>query len=196
VGKPMKFHGEDAVAFIKHHLVVLASEVNINPDLGLKPHQLQNIAQNIFTAFQFDSIQDVALCLRRGSSGFYGQIYRLDGAVIMDWFRAYLEEKYQLIEDERKAKAEEEKLYFNVDYEAFKKRAQEKAEILKAQKLNELLGEAEAVDFRKTYKAPDLEKYVEEKSLKLQWIAECTHPHTGKILPGKDDFETWKMNRK
>lgn len=144
VGLPMVSAGADLVTgYIKHQLVILAASVNIDQRLNLQPHQLEIIATRLFEVHGYDSIQDIALCLQRGASGLYGQIYRLDGAVIMDWMQKYLDEKYTLIEDDRKNKAESEKQYFSVDYEAFKKRAAEKeAEQKKKSVSNEPLVQA------------------------------------------------------
>lgn len=72
--------------------------VNVNPQLNIQPHQTRVIAETILEQFKHESIEDFKLAFSKGSTGFYGEIYRLDGAVITRWIQLYLEEKYAYIE--------------------------------------------------------------------------------------------------
>ena len=85
-------------AFIAFELTKLASMVNVDERLNLQPHQIPIIAQGLMEDFKTENLADISVCFKRGARGCYGQIYRLDGAVITEWMRKYLEEKYQVIE--------------------------------------------------------------------------------------------------
>ena len=110
--------GEQTVlAFVEAELIKLAANVNVDQRLNLKDYQVPVIAEHLMTNYKWESIEDFTLCFRRASCGFYGEIFRLDAAVIGTWMAKYLEEKYDALE-QRKAKekhAEKEALKLNVD---------------------------------------------------------------------------------
>jgi len=86
-------------AFIAIELTKLQSMVNIDNRLNLQSHQIPVIAQELLNSYSRESLADFTICLRRGAMGLYGEIYRLDGAIVLTWFKRYLEEKYQAIEN-------------------------------------------------------------------------------------------------
>lgn len=72
---------------------------------NLKQGQSLEIAGALIREFPNESLQDFCLCLKRGLLGKYmidgkSDIYRFDILVICNWMKAYLEEKYQVVEDE------------------------------------------------------------------------------------------------
>lgn len=94
-------------AFIAFELTMLASMVNVDQRLNLQPHQIPVIAQELMKNFKTENLADFHVCFRRGSMGFYDdKLLRLDGAVIMQWMFKYLEEKYQVVENNLNAKKE------------------------------------------------------------------------------------------
>lgn len=92
--------GEKKVeAFLAFELNMLASMVNVDERLNLQPHQIPIIAQELMRTFPTENLADFHICFRRGAMGFYDEkLLRVDGAIITQWMRKYLEEKYQVIE--------------------------------------------------------------------------------------------------
>lgn len=88
----------NVVGYIEHELIILASMVNVDQRLNIQRHQLPVIAHELYEQFKTESIEDIHLCFRRGATGLYGEIYRLDAAVITGWMQKYLEEKYAVVE--------------------------------------------------------------------------------------------------
>jgi hypothetical protein len=83
---------------------VLATEVaamwNGDQRLNLQSHQRPVIAKSLMETFKSENLADFTLCFRRGVAGYYGELYRIDLSIINGWMAKYLEEKYQVIEDE------------------------------------------------------------------------------------------------
>jgi hypothetical protein len=96
--------GSDRVkAYLEAEIVKLALNFNGNPALNLKDYQVPAIAEQLIENYKWESVEDFTLCFRRASAGLYGEIYRIDGAVIGQWFARYLDEKYDALE-QKKAK--------------------------------------------------------------------------------------------
>ncbi len=61
--------------------------------------QIQFTAETIMKKYPAESVEDVILCLRRGSQGFYGSVYhQFDTSIIMGWMEKHIEEKSVYIE--------------------------------------------------------------------------------------------------
>jgi hypothetical protein len=100
--------GEGTVkAYVEAELIKLAGNFNGNPALNLKDYQVPVIADMLIQNYKWESIEDFTLCFRRASCGMYGEIYRIDGAVIGQWLARYLDEKYDALE-QRKAKEKQQ----------------------------------------------------------------------------------------
>jgi hypothetical protein len=84
--------------FIEFELIKLAERINVGGNLT--PGQVEFIASQLVDAYPNETIADFKICFERGSSGVYGKIWKLDGVEIGNWMKAYLDEKYQVLENE------------------------------------------------------------------------------------------------
>jgi len=97
---------------------------------NLNDGQVQFIATQLVEMFPGESLADFKICFERGCIGQYGEIFRMDGIVLRKWMEQYLDEKYQLIEQELYKQPENiyETHETGPGYEAFKKWAKELTE--------------------------------------------------------------------
>lgn len=113
--------------YIEFELITMTSMLNMNPGLLLQKHQLPEVAKQLFDNFKMESLEDFSIAFKRGAMGFYNPdgLFRVDGAVVTQWVRAYLEEKYSYIEGRlRKEQGEHKKEETEVDYKAHIERLQ------------------------------------------------------------------------
>lgn len=89
---------EAFLAFLMSREVVMMW--NGDQRLNLQAHQMPIIARTLMDTFKNESLADFTVCFRRGVAGIYGDIFRIDLAVLTGWMTKYLEEKYQVIEDQ------------------------------------------------------------------------------------------------
>jgi hypothetical protein len=106
VGMPMRVmqrFTENMMPFLEYELILLASRVNVDVRLNIQRGQVKDMALQLYEMFPADSLEDVSLCLRQGAQGKYGELYRIDLAVITQWMKKYLEEKAQEAETQLKS---------------------------------------------------------------------------------------------
>jgi hypothetical protein len=117
--------------FLSIQIGKLINACNIADNLNIQRYQIPLIAGQLIELYPVESIEDFVLCFKRGQTGFYGTIYKLDASVLCGWMKDYLDEKYQLLENqvkkEKDLKIEEQ----SVNYESFKKRVDKFLEVKK-----------------------------------------------------------------
>lgn len=100
--------GQRVEEYVASEIVKLAASININPALNVKGHQIPTISQVLIENYKWESLEDFTLCFRRAAAGLYGEIYRIDGAVIGQWLSRYLDEKYDALEQAKKKLKDQE----------------------------------------------------------------------------------------
>lgn len=125
----IKVTGRGAVVrFIEFELIKMRSLITVSGNLN--DGQIQFIATQLVEMFPGESLADFKICFERGCIGQYGEIFRMDGIVLRKWMEQYLDEKYQLVEQELYKQPDNiyETHETGPGYEAFKKWAKELTE--------------------------------------------------------------------
>lgn len=95
-------HGEPTATKLVCAILKLFND-GLNTTLQMTSRQLFEYAQVWLDEFPHDTIKDLVLCLKRVKAGRYGPIFnRVDGTVVSDFFRKYLEEKADWGEQENR----------------------------------------------------------------------------------------------
>lgn len=103
ISEVMKITGKGSVVrFVEFELIKMTTLVSVGNNLNNA--QVEFIAAQLVELFPNESMADFKICFQRGCLGQYGEIFRMDGIVLRKWMERYLDEKYQILEDElRKA---------------------------------------------------------------------------------------------
>jgi len=83
---------------VEFELIQLASLMSVGGNLNKA--QVPFIADQLIAMFPNETIADFKLCFQRGAIGLYGDIQRLDGITIGQWMKAYLDDKYEVLENQ------------------------------------------------------------------------------------------------
>jgi hypothetical protein len=89
---------KNVCGFLEFELIKLAERVNVSGNLT--DGQIEFIASQLVGMYPNETIADFKICFEKGSSGAYGKIFKLDGVEVGNWMKAYLDEKYQVMEAE------------------------------------------------------------------------------------------------
>lgn len=101
ISEVVKVIGEDSVkGQIEFELIKLASLMSVGGNLNRA--QIGFISSSLIEQYPNESIADFKICFERGAIGVYGDIQRMDGITIGVWFKKYLDEKYEVLEDKLK----------------------------------------------------------------------------------------------
>lgn len=135
--------GEKTVAgFIEFELIKLAERINVSGNLT--DSQIEFIASQLLGMYPNETIADFKICFEKGASGAYGKIFKLDGVEVGQWMKLYLDEKYQVMENQLMKEKDEiyKKPVQNQDWLQLWKEAIEKTEQEGATKTTKFSNEA------------------------------------------------------
>lgn len=71
---------------------------SLNLKWNLTGGQTKTIVEDLVDKYPNETIEDFILIFKRARQGEFGELYRLDSAVIFGWMERYLEEKYEALE--------------------------------------------------------------------------------------------------
>lgn len=191
---------EPVQMYVEAELIKLAANINVNQALNLKNDQVPVIVSHLLENYKWESIEDFTLCFRRAAMGLYGEIYRVDGAVIGQWFSRYLDEKYDALEQKKKKEkenADDWKPLVKKYTPGFGKSTMQKyLEDLGVPPKDDNSKENEYQRFK--MELPNKAPTAEDKrmlELRIQYGRECTELQTGKLKPGMPSFEDWLKDK-
>ena len=94
-----KTHGDSLPIKALSGIILVTTEFFSGTGTQMTSSQAVQTAALLLDSYPAETIEDVVLCLKNAKSGKYGKIYaRIDGQLIFDWFRQYLDEKYAYLE--------------------------------------------------------------------------------------------------
>lgn len=78
------------------HLTKLVVSFNLN--LTLKDFQISQIIEDMIERYPNETIEDFIYVFKMARQNYYGQVFRIDSAVIFDWIEQHLKQKYAALE--------------------------------------------------------------------------------------------------
>lgn len=96
--------------------IAIAMDVNLTMLVGslnlkwnMNDSQIKILVEDLIDKYPNESLEDFILVFKRARQGEFGELYRLDTAIVFGWMEKHLEEKYQVIES--KLMSEKENQY-------------------------------------------------------------------------------------
>jgi len=189
---------------LEYELIILASLMSVGGNLNKA--QVPFIARQLYDLYPKESLADFKICFERGAMGHYGDIQRLDGITLRGWIDTYMEEKYQVLEDtlmrekdEIYAKVDHSKPLIDVDkllndYKLEIKGTPGNARIDLTEK--EIKEEGQERPKKQIYRSDPNEVLRHEYKIKYARLFSDPLSHSGKLIPGAPDFETWMQDQR
>lgn len=177
---------------------------NLNLKWSVNDSQIKTIVEDIIDKFPNETIEDFVLCFKRARQGEYGELVRLDSAIVFSWIARYLDDKYQVLEDELRNERDKfphempEVEQDGPGYKAFKEYAKSLKTGMKVPRISDAdikrYGQERPVEKTGTGH-PRITEAGLEASQRLDLMREYGRQHTdiytGKPLPGSPTFEQW-----
>lgn len=82
---------------------MMLAELNEYFNVGkpMTKYQIQTTAKDIYSECYYMKFEEIELIFRDGRKGLYGELYRLDGQVIIGWCRKYQETRFEHVQQLR-----------------------------------------------------------------------------------------------
>lgn len=177
---------------------------SMNLKWNLSDGQIQQIVEDLIDKFPNETVEDFILIFKKARQNEFGEIYRLDSAVIFGWVEKYLDEKYQVLE--RKLMTEKDTIDYQgnrggidvtkllKDYVKEIKDGTETKDIKVRSVVNmtdaEIEEEGHERPKSKPYPSTD-KSYLEQSERHTAWIRANFDAYTGKPLPGFIEEKEW-----
>jgi hypothetical protein len=109
---------------VKGKVLGFITKCSIQLGLSFDVSFMDTLAEDLIDRYTYESIEDIAECLKKGRQGFYGTSYnKLTMIVISDWMQKHLSDKSEAREKYLKATYQTSKEPLAVvDYEKYKER--------------------------------------------------------------------------
>jgi hypothetical protein len=123
--KPMMLQIKDnGKQIVKGKVLGFITKCSIQLGLSFDVSFMDTLAEDLIDRYTYESIEDIAECLKKGRQGFYGTSYnKLTMIVISDWMQKHLSDKSEAREKYLKATYQTSKEPLAVvDYEKYKER--------------------------------------------------------------------------
>jgi hypothetical protein len=183
--------------FLSARIIWLIAQMNVAHTMTTP--QKNFAIDTLLDRYPHETLADFALVFKRMAQGYYGSTYhQLDTAIIMNCMAQHIEEKAMFLErDQTTAKEQAKKEESGPDYNAFRKRLEQKqkeAEQEKAkareQRIQELQG----------YENTLTPAQLQTRELKRQWMEEVIDTERSTITTyrqkkGAPSFEQWLKNK-
>jgi hypothetical protein len=96
----LKKHVEPREIAIALDIQLTRLVANLNLKWTVNDSQVKTIVEDLLEKYPNETLEDFILCFKKARQGEYGELIRLDSAIIFTWMTIYLEEKYEALEDE------------------------------------------------------------------------------------------------
>lgn len=71
---------------------------SLNLKWNIEPPQIKLIVEDLIEKYKHEALEDFILIFKKARQNEFGEIYRLDSAVVFGWVDKYLDEKYKVVE--------------------------------------------------------------------------------------------------
>lgn len=75
-------------------MILTNTALFFNTGQNMNQDQIVQLTEIVLEDYYYMKINDLKLCFKNAMKGKYGQVFRIDGAVILSWLEKYQEERF------------------------------------------------------------------------------------------------------
>lgn len=75
-------------------MILTDTALFFNTGQNMNQDQIAQLTELILEDYYYMKIDDLKLCFKNAMKGRYGQVYRIDGAVVLNWIEKYSAERF------------------------------------------------------------------------------------------------------